>query len=85
MCKNELFQSSRMKNELHVKFRDENNTFAEYIVHFACYLFYHHTENTMFVTGPGYVNIFSRSVFSILINYQLSQKLKLLRKVNLII
>jgi hypothetical protein len=26
MCKNEIFQSSGMKNELHAKFRDENNS-----------------------------------------------------------
>ena len=28
ICKNELFQSSWMKNELHAKFRNENNTFT---------------------------------------------------------
>ena len=31
MCKNELFQSSKMKNELHAKFRDENNSLTYYI------------------------------------------------------
>ena len=28
MCKNEFFQSLGSKNELHAKFRDENNIFA---------------------------------------------------------
>ena len=28
MCKTERFQSLGMKNELHVKFRDENNNLA---------------------------------------------------------
>ncbi len=29
MCKNKLFQSLGKKNELHTKFRNENNNFAK--------------------------------------------------------
>ena len=31
MCKNELFQSSGMKNEFQAKFKDENNNLTNFI------------------------------------------------------
>ena len=31
ICKNKLFQSSRTKNELHVKFKDKNNSLTNII------------------------------------------------------
>ena len=36
MCKNKLFQSSETKNELHAKFKDENNSLALFflLLHF---------------------------------------------------